>query len=549
MPIDERSTAFDHLSVHAAQQPEKIYLSMPDTGETMTYGEASEQAHRVASGLLARGHKPGHRIVQLLPNCSAFITSWLAAAAAGLVEVPLNTAYRGSFLEHQLAVAAPTAIITTPGLATALLDLPLGGPPASRIYLVEDGDHDLEEMARSLRAHGHEVEPYAELAHHEAGLLPRVHASDLAAIYFTSGTSGPSKGVTMTHRHMSFFAREGATMTALGSSDVLLSCGPLFHGNSSVLAAYPSLLTGATFVLHRRFSASRWATWIRESGATVANLVGVMMELIWKQSSRVDDEAGALRCVYAGPTAWGIVEAFGKRFGVQSFVEAYGMTEVGLPIMTPLGADRPVGAAGLGLDACYDLELVHPGTRTPVAAGRVGELLVRPRLPGIITSGYSGMPEATAAAFDGGWFRTGDLLRRDHDGWYYFVDRCNDALRRRGENISSYELEEAISRMPGVVEVAVVGVPADEDAGEQEVLACIVVDRTSELTARGVWRWCDESLPYFAVPRYIRFMDALPKTPSEKVQKAELRRAGKDDSTLDRVAVLGSMPRASSASR
>jgi crotonobetaine/carnitine-CoA ligase len=206
-----------------------------------------------------------------------------------------------------------------------------------------------------------------------------------------------------------------------------------------------------------------------------------------------------------------------------------------MPILSPYGEPRPPGAAGLAAGEWFDVRLADPETDEEVAVGEVGELLVRPKVPWTTTLGYYGMPDRTAEAFRNLWFHTGDGLRRDADGWYYFVDRLKDALRRRGENISSYEVEAPILEHPDVAEVAVVGVPADAEAGEDEVLAVVVPVPGATLTAEALWIWCAARLPDFAVPRYLRFVEALPKTPSEKVRKIDLRTEGVTDAA-DRLA-------------
>jgi len=193
---------------------------------------------------------------------------------------------------------------------------------------------------------------------------------------------------------------------------------------------------------------------------------------------------------------------------------------------------RPPGAAGLEASDFFELRLVHPETDEEVPVGAVGELVVRYKFPWTCSLGYYGMPEKTAEAWRNLWFHTGDALRKDEDGWFYFVDRYKDALRRRGENISSYEVEQALLSYPAVVECTVLGVPADQDAGEDEVLAVVVT--SSPVTAQQLWDWCEGRVPAFAMPRYIRFVDVIPRTPSEKVKKAELRADGITADTLDR---------------
>jgi crotonobetaine/carnitine-CoA ligase len=283
-------------------------------------------------------------------------------------------------------------------------------------------------------------------------------------------------------------------------------------------------------VLQQRFSASRWVDQLRESRVTVTNFIGVMMDWVHKQPRRSDDADNPLRCLYAVPLATSIAPDFKERFGIEAFVENFGLTEIAMPILTPYGQERPPGAAGLLVEDYFDVRLVDPETDEEVPVGEVGELVVRAHLPFTMTTGYYGMPERTVEAQRNLWFHTGDGLRRDAEGWYYFVDRLKDALRRRGENISSFEIEQPVLAHPDVVDCAAIGVPADSEAGEDELLVVIVPREGATLTADDVWAWCEPRLPAFAMPRYVRFADALPMTPSGKVRKTELRAAGTADS-------------------
>jgi crotonobetaine/carnitine-CoA ligase len=292
--------------------------------------------------------------------------------------------------------------------------------------------------------------------------------------------------------------------------------------------------------MRERFSASKWLTWVRDSSATVTNFVGVMMDFVWKQPPTDADADNELRCIFAAPTA-SYAGEFRERFGVEAFVEVFGLTETAMPIMSPYGVDRPLGAAGLLVSDYFEIRLVDPDTDEEVPTGELGELTVRPKVPFTTCAGYYAMADKSMEAFRNLWFHTGDGLRQDEDGWYYFVDRLKDAIRRRGENISSYEVEQAILEHPSVVECAVVAVPADQEAGEDEVMVFVVTDPDRSIDGAELWAFADQRLPYFAVPRYLSFVDGLPKTPSEKVQKAKLRELGVTDA-LDRVVVTGAMP-------
>jgi crotonobetaine/carnitine-CoA ligase len=513
------------LACRATTHGDSVWLDVPSTGATHTFADVWQIARQVASGLLARGHRPGDRLVIMMPNCEEYLFAWLGAATAGIVEVPINTAYHGTFLEHQVSTVGPTGVVLAAAFADRFVDSREACRAVTRLY-VTGTVPETEEATRVLNEAGFEVEPFAALTAAPIAELPEVKSQDLASVFFTSGTTGLSKGVMMPHAHMFMFADEAVSLTRLTDADTYLSMGPLFHGNSQFLAAYPSLIAGARYVMRERFSASQWSSWVRDAGATVTNFVGVMMDFVWSQPPLPTDAENDLRCIFAAPTAM-YAEGFKRRFGIETFVEVFGLTETAMPIMTPYGVERPHGAAGLLVDDWFEIRLVDPDTDEEVAIGEVGELIVRSKKPFTTCAGYFNMPEKTVDAMRNCWFHTGDGLRRDEDGWYYFVDRLKDAIRRRGENISSFEIEQALLESPLIDECAVVGVPADQDAGEDEVMAFVVLGESAPgFDVASFWEFADRRLPHFAVPRYVQPISELPKTPSEKVRKADLRNLG-----------------------
>ena len=521
------------LRDRAGRHPDRTYLEVPWAGESYSYAETLDTAERVGAAMLDAGAAPGDRVLIMLPNCSAYIFAWLGSSVAGLVEVPINTAYRGSFLAHQVATTSPKLAIIDPAYVERFVAVPDSIATIERFFLVGDPDGVLDGVS-ALEAAGRAAGSFDELLSGADAELPAVEARDLGSIFFTSGTTGLSKGVMMPHAHMYLFADECVSLTRLTEADTYMSVGPLFHGNSQFLAAYPALVAGSRYVLHERFSASEWIDQVRAAGATVTNFVGVMMDFVWQQDPRADDADNQLRCIFAAPTASSIVDAFKARFGVEAFVEVFGLTETCMPILTPYGVDRPPGAAGLLNADWFDIRLVDSETDEEVPVGEVGELVVRGRYPWTTCQGYFAMPDKTTEAFRNLWFHTGDGLRRDEEGWYYFVDRLKDAIRRRGENISSYEVEQGLASHEAIYEVAAIGVPADQEAGEDEVMVFVVPEAGATITPDEVWAHADVQLPAFAVPRYVRIVDELPKTPSEKVRKVVLREQGVDGETADR---------------
>ncbi len=530
-PDRSRWTTPQVLAHRAITHGDAVYLDCPEEGLTWTFARTSESAGRVAGALIEAGSAPGDRLLIMMANSSMFIRTWLGSQVAGLVEVPINTAYRGRFLEHQVSTVRPKLAVIDGVHAERFVESRAACAGIERFWVAGP---DAEVGIAALRAAGWAAEHWDALEASEPVEPVEVAPHDLASIFFTSGTTGPSKGVMMPQAQMYFFADECVSLTRLTDADTYMVTTPLFHGNAQFLAAYPALVAGARFVLHGHFSASRWIDQVRDSRATVTNFLGVMMDFVWKQAPRSDDADNHLRCIFAAPTAHSILDRFKARFGIDAFVEVFGLTETSMPILSPYGEGRPAGAAGLAAEEWFDVRLVDPGTDEEVGIGELGELVVRPRFPWTCSLGYYAMPDRTAEAWRNLWFHTGDGLRRDADGWYYFVDRMKDALRRRGENISSYEVEQALLGHPDVTECAVVAVGADIEAGEDEVMAWIIV--SAPIDPGELWAWADTRMPAFAVPRFIEIVDELPKTPSERVRKVELRERGVTATTHDRLA-------------
>jgi crotonobetaine/carnitine-CoA ligase len=524
------------LRHHAVARGDNVWLDAPEEGLTWTFAESLAAAERVGRNLLVAGAAPGDRVVLVAQNSSQFVRTWLGSAVAGLVEVPVNTAYEHDFLAHQVRTVEAKLAVVDDVLAERFVAIAEAARDITKFWVIDTGSGVRDKAIALLEENGWEAAPWEELEQATPASaqtsLPVVRPQDLASVLFTSGTTGASKGVAMPHAQMYFFADECVSLVRLTPQDAWMSVTPLFHGNAQFMAAYPTLVAGARFVMRSKFSASRWIDQIRESKVTVTNFIGVMMDFVWKQDPRHDDADNPLRCVFAAPTASSIVAPMRERYGIEAFVEVFGLTETSAPIISPYGEDRPPGAAGLAADEWFDVALVDPETDEEVAVGEIGELVIRPKVPFISSMGYYNMPEQTVEAWRNLWFHTGDALRRDDEGWFYFVDRFKDALRRRGENISSYEIETSILSHPAVLECAVIAVPAGTEAGEDEVMAYVITHPGT--TAESVWELCDSRIPSFAVPRFLRFVEELPKTPSQRVQKAKLRALGVTPDTFDR---------------
>ncbi|WP_020500313.1 AMP-binding protein [Sciscionella marina] len=487
------------------------------SGDTeLTYGHLDETVSQVARGLLAIGSAPGDSVGILLPNRVEYLLAWFGAARAGLVEVPVNTAYKGMFLDHALRSTAVRVLVTEAGLLELVADLP--EPPETLTTVVL-----LDEVRPSRTLPGVRVLTWRELlADGEcAAELPEVGPADPVAIMLTSGTTGHSKGVVYPNRMQVVAARECTAQMGTTPDERLYTCLPLFHGAAQVNLALHGLYAGATVVLGRRFSASRFWDELRANRVTQFNALGSMLPALLAQPASNSDRDHHAQRAFAAPAPETVLQPFEKRFGVH-IVEGYGLTETKNILYNPLSGRR-IGS--IGLPTASSIVEVHDTSGQPAAPGQAGEIVYRPREPHIMFSGYHHDAEATLATIRDLWWHTGDLGYTDEDGYFYFIDRKKDALRRRGENISSHEVESVLLAYPGVVAAAVVGTPSE--LGEDEVLALLQLESGQQLDFAELFSYCDRSMPHFMVPRYYRVLDQLPATPTGKVRKTELRSQGR----------------------
>jgi crotonobetaine/carnitine-CoA ligase len=360
---------------------------------------------------------------------------------------------------------------------------------------------------------------------------------------YTSGTTGPSKGVLHTHNSIVAFGDKAQWLFRYTADDVSHNCLPLFHANALCVTLLPSVRIGATAFFGRRFSASGFWPELREHKATVTSILGAMVPILWGAEPSARDLDNEVRVALSVPTPPAeFYDGFERRFGLR-LVSQYGMSDTSMVIGTPPDVRGRPGYAGV---CSRDFECVVVDEHDqPVPDGTPGELVVRPLKPDIIMRGYWNNPSATLDAFRNLWFHTGDVLIREPDGWFKFIDRKKDAMRRFGENISSFEVESVIAMHPDVAEVAVYGVPAQ--LSEDEVMAAVVFRPGHEPDMASLGCYCDEQLPYFASPRYLVALDELPKTENEKVRKDVLRGRGVTPETVDRGPRGRSAQRAGSA--
>lgn len=508
------TTITDLLVSAATEWPGRPFLRMRE-GE-LTYAEVEEQSARLASGLIALGVRPGSGVALLMENSIDQVVTWFALNRIGAVHIPLNTALTGRFLVHAMTVAEATVMIVDERLTPAL-DAVRGDVPLLETVVVRapEGRTDDPASFESLRS-GTDRAPVEEVEE----LFP-------ATLLFTSGTTGPSKACVLSHRYLVRQGQLHARYEGLVASDVLYCPFPLFHIDAATLTVVAALSIGAVAALGRAFSASGFWDEVRALDATVFNFMGATLAILWKQEESPGDRDHRVRLGWGVPMPeWQV--GFEQRFGLR-LRQVYGSTDAGIPVYDPVDGPQRPGAAGRVVDE-FDVRITDPlGASVP--PGEVGEIRVRGREPGLVMSGYHGMPEATESTIVDGWVRTGDLGSLDSDGYLSFRGRSNDSIRRRGENISAYEVEEMVHAHPDVLEVAAVGVPSE--LSEEDVKVVVVVRPGRVLTARGLHEFCRATAPAHMVPRYIEIVHRLPKTPTQKIEKFRLRNGGNGPGTWD----------------
>ncbi|WP_432855971.1 ATP-dependent acyl-CoA ligase [Amycolatopsis sp. CA-161197] len=472
---------------------------------TWTYRDTADRAARAAGMLQRRGVVAGDRVALLCGNRLELLEIVLGCAWLGAIAVPLNTALRGAGLRHTLADSGARVLVAEPHLVTALehLDVP---ETLAQVWVLDGPDHPAL-----------------------ADAVPPVDAApgDTLAILYTSGTTGLPKGVCCPHAQFFWFGVGVGECLELGADDVLYTCLPLFHINA-LTAFFQALLTGARIVFGAKFSVSRYWAEAAACGATVTYVLGAMVQMLLAAPESEVDSRHRVRIALAPATPPVSHERFHARFGVR-LIEGYASTETNMMVGAHASAQRP-GWMGVVLPD-YEARVVDAaGLDAP--DGEAGELLCRSRLPYAFATGYFGNPAATAASWHDLWFHTGDRVVRDGTGRLRFVDRVKDSIRRRGENISSLEVEQVLGEHPAVAAVAAFAVPSE--LAEDEVMAAVVT--RAEVTPLQLVQWCEPRLSYFAIPRYVDLVDSLPLTENGKVRKAALRARGVTDGTWDREA-------------
>jgi crotonobetaine/carnitine-CoA ligase len=501
----------------------KVFLQYEE-GKEITYREVNDIANRIANGLRTLGIEKGDKVALFLPNSLDCLYLWFGVSKAGAIDVPINLANKGYFLSHQINDSGAKVIV----IDRELID---------RLRFIEKDLPHLEKVvvwSKSATTGGipklrFDVVEYNKIINSPSG-RPQVDIkpSDPQTIIYTSGTTGPAKGVMDPHTKICHSALEYIEAIKATPEDIFFTCLPLFHANARILCIYPAMLLGTKVVVYERFSASRFWEQIRKAKATIFNSLGAMANFIYNQPKKTDDGDNPVRVIMASPMPREIYADFEKRFNLK-VVEGYGLTEVAIITYNPY--DQPkIGSCGKETKS-FEVRIVDEND-FPVPPGAVGEIVARGRMPWVTSLGYWNMPEKTVELMRNCFYHTGDAGYLDEQGYMFFVDRIKDYIRRRGENISSFEIERAVNAHPKVVESAAISVKSE--LSEDEVKIIIVLRKGEKLSPEELLIFCEERMPYFAVPRYVEFVESLPKTANEKIQKSKLREAGITTHTWDR---------------
>ena len=516
-PLDPDLVVLRLLERRAQERPDHVLLVDAGRGQ-LSAGELHDSVLRWAAAYQRLGVEAEDSVAVMLPQGFDAVRAWLGLGWLRAREVPLNLAYRGRMLRYVLENSRAQVAVVSERFLDRLAEV-AAGLPDLRAVVVPDASGPLPELPvptldRAAFLDGVE----------RARNLVRPGPWDIASIVYTSGTTGPSKGVLMPWAELTTGID---TFDELGEGDVLYAPMPPFHLLGKVpveLAAF----WGGTWVFREMFSTPDFWPDVRRHNCSHGWLVFTMVSFINGQPPQPDDADNPLRTMTMGPL-WPDFARFQERFGIESVRTVYGMTEVGWPIVTGdhVADWRSCGRARPG----FDLRIVDDHDRE-VPEGEIGELILRSETPWTMNAGYFGMPEKTAEAWRNGWFHTGDAFRKDAEGNYFFVDRIKDAIRRRGENISSFEVEALVLDHPDVMECAALGVPSEH--GEEEIRVFVVPKPGRTLEPSALIAELLPRAPHFMVPRYVDVLEALPKTETNKVRKVELRDRPLGETTFDR---------------
>lgn len=498
------------LERRAGEHPEREFLVMSG-GLRLGYGEFNERVNNLAHGLAANGVAAGDRVAIMLTNSLEFLLASYALKKLGAVEVAVNTGFRGAGLAHVVNLTEAALLITEDEFVEPLAAIGGELQHLRRVALVG------EAPAAAGALPGLDVGRFEDLFG-ERGDNPEraVRDTDLGTVLFTSGTTGPSKGCMLSHRYGVRVAEFINESLGFRQDDCLYCPFPLYHVDAAFLTVAPAILLGARAAIGRRFSASGFWDEVRELEATVFDFMGATLTILWKREPLPDDADNPVRLAWGVPMP-GWREEFERRFDLQ-LVHGYGLTDGGMPCWEDPEGEEPPGSCGRARHP-YEVKIFDEHD-DEVPTGEVGEIVIRSLEADVVMKGYWGMPEATLETFRNLWLHTGDYGRMDAEGHLFFEGRKKDAIRRRGENISAWEIEEILHQHPAVAEAVAVGVPSE--LTEEDVKVFVVLHEGAELGEEELREFCQPRMARYMIPEYVEFIDEIPKTPTGKPEKYKL---------------------------
>lgn len=518
-PLEQR-TIGNILVDKVARIPEQIFLLWED--RSFTYADIDAMTNRYANGFLESGVRKGDHVAVLMSNCPEFFGVIWGLGKIGAVAVPINTAAKGEMLRYFIDQSDSTFVVIDSDSCQRVKEVSVSIPKVQAYFFHSpDSKNGNNFNITNSKIINFDV---LENGKNSRPSLDIVRFDDIHLIMYTSGTTGPSKGVMSPHSQGHAVGLSVARSYGYRSDDVLFTCLPLFHGNALWYTCYAALWSDATIALVPRFSASNFWEDIRRMGATQFNSLGAMTNIIWKIPPSPQDSNHKLRQCMTVPVPREIYSEMQERYHL-TLTSVYAMTEnFAVTLFTPDDPIEKVGSAGKSRGEAL-LKIVDD-ERQSIGVNQVGEICIKPTSDGLMMKGYYKMPEATAREFHEGWFYTGDRGYLDADGYLFFVDRKKESIRRRGENISAYEVELIISRHPSILEVA--AVPVSSELSEDDVMVYVVLKPGETLTHSEVVHFAAENMSYFMVPRFVEFIEELPKTPSEKLEKYKLKKSAEE---------------------
>ena len=492
------------IIVNQCKQNPKFEVIEFTDGKKWTLSDMYSRALKAAHLINALGVKKGEVILVMIDDPKKFIPLWLGAAFLGIIFVAINTSLKGDVLSHQIKMSSPKVIFVEEKQQHKITNIRLNKKKIHIVYLESlIFDKELDEK-----------------------LIVINKSYDVSCVMFTSGTSGPSKGVIMPNAHCVLFAIGTIENYDLKKCDKFYICLPLYHANGLFMQLLACLINKNKAIIREKFSASNWLNDIIKFKATHSNMLGAVAAFIASQPSTKYDKKHNLKLIGSAPLSREAERIFRTRFGIKYVVPLYGMTEVNIPLYgnkSELGK----GTCGKVYKKYFEVEIRHPDTDEKIKNGDVGEIVVRPKVAFGFMQGYIGLPKKSFESYRNFWFHTGDAGIKKNSGHFFFVDRIKDCIRRRGENISSYEVEQAFLKIAEVTEAAAFAVPAEGGAGmEDEVMVALMLNKGADIKYTNWINKVKLDLASFSVPKYLRVMNDFPKTTTGKIQKNLLKKDG-----------------------